>query len=80
MFYLPRRLGWNGEPESEEEEEKTNKSAAIITGVIILFASTVFIVAELVPGFYDYVSSDIVTLIVALIATLGFYLFTRKNK
>ncbi len=79
MFYLPRRLGWNGEPESEEEEEKTNKTAAIITGVIILFASTVFIVAELVPGFYDYVSSDIVTLIVALIVTVGFYLFTRKN-
>lgn len=36
IFYLPRRLGYDGEPESEEEEAKTNKSALIITVVIVL--------------------------------------------
>lgn len=79
MFYLPRRLGWRGEPESEEEEEKTNKTALIITAVVVLFALAVFLVAELVPGFYDFISEDILTLVVALLVTLGIYIYTRKQ-
>lgn len=79
VFYLPRRLGWDGEPESEEDEEKTNKTALISTVVIVLFALAVFLVAELVPDFNDLMSTDVLILVVALLATLGVYIYTRKQ-
>ena len=79
MFYLPRRLGLHEEFESEEEEQKTNKSAAIITAIIILFSAAVFVVAELIPGFYEYISSDLLVAIVAFIITIGLYLYLQKN-
>ncbi len=80
MFYLPRRLGLHEEFESEEEEQKANNTAAIITAVIIIFAGAVFVAAELIPGFYDYISSDSLTFVVALIITIGVFFYLRKNK
>ena len=79
MFYLPRRLGLHEEFESEEEEQKTNNSAAIITAVIILFSTAIFVAAELIPGFYEYISSDLLVAIVAFIITIGVFLYLRKN-
>ena len=80
MFYLPRRLGSHEESESEEEEQKTNKSAAIITAIIILFSAAIFLAAELIPGFYEYISSDLLVAIVVLIITIGVFLYLRKNR
>lgn len=80
MFYLPRRLGLREESESEEEEQKTNNRAAIITAVIMLFSAAIFVAAELIPGFYEYISSDLLVAIVALIITIGLFLYLRKNR
>ena len=80
MFYLPRRLGLHEEFESEEEEQKTNNSAAIITAVIMLFSAAVFVAAELIPGFHEYISSDLLVAIVAFIITIGVFLYLRKNR
>lgn len=79
MFYLPRRLGLHEEYESEEEEQKINNTAAIMTAVIILFSVAVFVAAELIPGFYEYISSDLLVAIVAFIITIGVFLYLRKN-
>ena len=81
MFYLPRRLGLHEEEsESEEEEQKTNNSAAIITAVIILFSTAIFVAAELIPGFHEYISSELLVTIVAFIITIGVFLYLRKNR
>ena len=80
MFYLPRRLGLHEECESEEEEQKINNRAAIVTAVIILFSVAIFVAAELIPGFYEYISSELLVAIVALIITIGVFLYLRKNR
>ena len=80
MFYLSQRLGLREEYESEEEEQKTNKTAAIITAVIILFSAAIFVAAELIPGFHEYISSDLLVAIVVFIITIGVFLYLRKNR
>ncbi len=80
MFYLPRRLGWDDDFESEAEEEKANNTATIITAVIMLFSVAIFVAAELIPGFYEYISSDLLVAIVAFIITIGVFLYLRKNR
>ena len=80
MFYLPHRLGLHEEYESEEEEQKINNRAAIVTAVIILFSVAIFVAAELIPGFYEYISSDLLVAIVAFIITIGVFLYLRKDR
>ena len=80
MFYLPRRLGWDDDFESEAEEEKANNTATIITAVIMLFSVAIFVAAELIPGFYEYISSDLLVAIVAFIITIGVFLYLRKDR
>lgn len=79
LFYLPRRLGWDDEPQSEEEESRNNISALIITAVVVLLVLASVLVAKLVPGLYDYINSDILILIVVLVVAFGIYLFTHKR-
>ena len=80
MFYLPQRLGYEDEYETEEEEAKANKEALIIGGVAVAFVVVATLLPRLVPAIFDHISSGVYDGAVILLTAVGIIVYLFKTK
>ena len=81
MFYLPQRLGYEDEYDTEEEESEANKESIIIAGVAVAFVVAATLLPRFVPAIFDYIPSGIYEGAVILLTAIGIigYIFASKR-
>jgi hypothetical protein len=79
MFYLPQRLGYEDEYDSEEEESKANKEATTIGVIAAIFIAVAALLPRFVPAIYDYISSGVYDIAVVVIAAVGIIVYLLKR-